>query len=244
MTYPGYGTFAIGNTVYPLSPAITNTLLQDSDPTLYWMLQYFASELNTYIGARWTAEMTRAGLDLPSPVGMQFPQNPFPYLQDVGAKFPMLAIYWVDGAFLEKTISYEREESNLEIAWVLPPLTLSQLEIAGPFLKNVKDILQDRSEEGADPNFMNNFDWGQAAGFDWLQMKSFSRVTIPHTSTHLPFEGLVMQCKIRMRNQPVSGQFAPLDQVNTELDILPGDGYVIPDTIFPNIVDIQNILDE
>ena len=149
-TYPGYGVFAIGNTDYPLTAATTNSLLQDGDPTLYWMLQFFSDCLETYMGSRWTAEMARAGLSLPSPVGMQFPNNPFPYLQDVGAKYPILAVYWVDGIFKEKTISYEREESNLEIAWVLPPLTMSQMEIAGPFLKNVKDIIQDRSDMGAD----------------------------------------------------------------------------------------------
>lgn len=241
-SYPGYGTFAIGNTVYPLTASTSNTLLQDADPTLYWMLQFFASSLETYFGQRWAAEMTKAGINLPSPVGMQFPNNPFPYLQDVGAKFPILAIYWVDGTFLEKTISYEREQSNIEIAWVFPPLTLSEMEQVGPFLKTVKDVLQDRSDEGADPNFMNSFDWGQAAGFDWLQMGSFHRVQIPHTKTNLPFEALVMQCKIRMRNMPVAEQFAPLDEVDTTLNLAPSDGYVTPDTVFPDFVGTKNIL--
>ncbi len=244
MIYPGYGEFQEGNTLYPLTGSPTNTLLQDADPVLYWMLQYFSSSLNTYMGARWTQEVARAGLSqvIPSPVGMQFPKSPFPYLQDVGALFPILAVYWVDGSFLEKTISYNREQSIIEIAWVLPTLTMSQQEIIGPFTKAVKDIIENRSEHGADPNFMNNFDWGQACGFDWIQMGSWHEMQLPHSKTNLPFVSMVMQLKIRMRNMPIADQFAPMEEVDTTFNLAPSDGYVTPDTVFPDFVGTKNIL--
>ena len=239
--YPGYGAFAIGNTVYPLSASPSNSLLQDADKPIYWLLDYFASQLNTYAGARWTAEMSKAGLTLPSIVGMKFPNNPFPYLQDTGAKFPILAIYRVDGVFLEKTIAYEREQSNLEIAWVLPPLTMSQMEMAGPFLNVVKEIMQDRSETSSDPNYMDGYNWGQAAGFDWLQMGEYHRMMIRHTKTNLPMESVVLQLKMRERNMPVPEAFAPLEEVSTEIDLLVGnDGYVTPNETYTNFVDIDN----
>jgi hypothetical protein len=241
--FPGNGAFAIGKTLYPLAPSTANSLLADGDQPIYWLLQYFASELQTYLGARWTAEMARAGLStvLPHPVGMKFPNNPFPYLQDTGAKFPILAIYRVDGVFLEKTASFEREQSNLEIAWVLPPLTMSQMEIVGPFLKNVMDVIQDRSEIAGDPNFMDGYNWGDAAGFDWLQMGEYQRMMIPHTKTNLPMESVVFQLKMRMRNMPYAGAFPTVDVVTTEIDLIPSaDGYVFPDTIYPNFVDMNS----
>lgn len=241
--YPGTGTFAIGQTIYPLSPSTSNSLLQDADQPIYWLLQFFASELQSYLGARWTAEMARAGLSnvMPNIVGMKFPNNPFPYLQDVGVKFPVLAIYRVEGVFLEKTISFEREQSNLEIAWVLPPLTMSQMEIVGPFLKSIMDVIQDRSDIAADPNFLDGYNWGDAAGFDWLQMGEYHRMMIPHTKTNLPMESIVFQMKMRMRNMPVTAQFPLVNVVTTEIDLIaPADGYVFPDTIYPNFVDMNS----
>lgn len=239
----GYGTFAIGNTVYPLASSTSNSLLFDADKPIYYLLDFFASELNTYAGARWTAEMTRAGLvsTMPNIVGLKFPNNPFPYLQDTAIKFPLLAIYRVDGVFLEKSISFEREASNLEIAWVLPPLTMSQMEIVGPFLNVVKEIMQNRSEYGFDPNYNNGFNYGQAAGYDWLQMGEYHRMMIPHTKTNLPMEANVMALKMRERDNPVTGQFPTLDLVSTEMDLVPpADGYVFPDTTYKNFVDLNS----
>lgn len=238
MSNPGYGAFQIGTTPYPLTASTSNSLLQDADPPLYWLLDYFASELNTYAGSRWTNEIARAGLTsvIPNIVGMTFPNNPTPYLQDTGATFPILAVYRVEGNIKEKSISYVQVESNLEIMWILPPLTMGQMEIVGPFFNVVCQIMQDRSEYGADPNYLDGYVWGAAAGFDWLQMTEYHRMLIQ--GNKLPMESLVMQLKMRERNMPVPNAFPQITEVNTELDLInqPTD---TPPTIFTNFIDIQ-----
>ena len=218
------GIFKIGNTQYPLDGYITNTLLKDADKPLYYLLDYFGSVLNTYAGTRWAAEMTRAKLSaqMPSIVGMKFPNNPFPYLQDTSIKFPLLAAYRVEGKMLEKTVSFSRTQSNLEIVWVLPPLTMSQMEMIGPFLNAVKEILYNRSETGADPNYQNNFNWGDAAGFDWLQMTDHTRMMVPHTETKLPMEAIVLKLAIRERDNPLPGtqEYVTFTGLDTDIDLI------------------------
>lgn len=242
MPAPEYGVFKIGNTQYPLSASTANSLLKDVDKPVYYLLDYFASELNTYAGARWTAEMARAKLStqMPNIVGMKFPNNPFPYLQDTGIKFPLLAIYRTDGKFTEKTISFSRTQSNLEIVWVLPPLTMSQMEIAGPFLEVVEKILSNRSEVSADPNYQSNLNWGDATGFDWIQMTDYTRMMIPHTTTNLPMEAVVMKLAMRERdNFNITGQFETLTGVDTEIDLInnPNDD---PPAIMTDFIDLNS----
>ena len=216
------GTFRIGNTVYPLDGYITNSLLKDADKPLYYLLDFFSSVLNTYAGDRWTNEVARAKLtsQIPRIVGMKFPNNPFPYLQDTGIKFPLLAVYRVEGKMLEKTISFSRTQSNLEVVWVLPPLTMSQMEMIGPFLNSVKEILYNRSEVPADPNYNSKFNWGDAAGFDWLQMTDYTRMMIPHTTTNLPMEAIVLKLAIRERDFPVDEQYIEFDGLDTDIDLI------------------------
>lgn len=242
MTAPEYGVFKVGNTQYPLDGYTTNSLLKDVDKPVYYLLDYFATSLNTYAGTRWTAEMARAKLStqMPNIVGMKFPNNPFPYLQDTGIKFPLLAIYRTDGKYNEKTISFSRTQTNLEIVWVLPPLTMSQMEIAGPFLEVVEKILFNRSEVPADPNYQSNFNWGEATGFDWIQMTDYTRMMIPHTTTNLPMEAVVMKLAMRERdNFNITGQFETLTGVDTEIDLInnPNDD---PPDIKKDFVDLNS----
>lgn len=242
MPAPEYGVFKIGNTQYPLATGTGNSLLQDVDLPVYYFLDYFASELNTYAGARWTETMTKAKLitQMPSIVGMKFPNNPFPYLQDTEIKFPLLSVYRVDGKYTEKTISFSRTTTNLEIAWVLPPLTMSQMEIAGPFLEVVEKVLYNRSEVAADPNYKSNLDWGDATGFDWIQMTDYNRMMIPHTKTNLPMEAVVMKLSMRERdNFNITGQFEPLTGVDTEIDLINNPNDTPPD-IDKNFVDLNS----
>lgn len=240
MPAPEYGTFKIGNTQYPLTASTSNSLLKDADVPLYYLLDFFGNELNFYAGDRWTAEMARAKLTMPKIVGMKFPNNPFPYLQDTGIKFPLLAVYRVEGKFTEKSISFARTTSNIEIAWVLPPLSMSQMEIAGPFLNSVKDILYNRSEYGFDPNYQHSFNYGEAAGFDWIQMTDYTRMMIPHTTTNLPMEALVMKLSMRERdNKGIDNQFETLTGIDTEMDLVndPNDN---PPEILDNFVDMNS----
>jgi hypothetical protein len=233
------GTFGISGSVYPLTSSTSNSLLKDADTPIYWMLDYFYNMLTTYANARWQSQAALVNLTshMPNIVGMKFPNNPFPYLQDTQIKFPMLAIYRVDGKMMEKTISYDRIQSNLEIAWVMSPLTMSQMEIMGPFKNVVLDIISDRSGVAFDPNykpaalFSDGYNWGEAAGFDWLQVTDYTMVNIPHTQTNLPMEAVVMKIAMRERNMPVTGAFEAFTGMDTDIDLINNPNDTPPDIL-------------
>lgn len=98
---------------------------------------------------------------------------------------------------------------------------MSQMEIAGPFLNVVQAILQNRSEYGFDPNYLNSFNYGEASGFDWIQMTDYTRMMIPHTQTNLPMEAVVMKLSMRERdNKGIDNQFETLTGIDTEIDLI------------------------
>lgn len=249
MVAPELGTFALGKTVYPLKSSTTNSLLLDADAPLYWLLDYFKSSLMFYGNARYQAEIAKFNIaHMPNIVGQVSPTNPFPYLQDSSIKFPLLAIYRVDGKLLEHTISFDRIQSNLEIAYVFSPLSLAQMEVGSPILNMVLDILSDRSGTGFDPNYAppalisDGYDWGSAAGFDWLQVTDYTRMMIPHLTTNLPMEAIVLKMAMRERNNPVVNAYETLTGVDTEMDLVnnPNDS---PPSIIKNFVDINSNYD-
>jgi len=153
----------------------------------------------------------------------------------------LLAVYRVDGKNKEKTIIYNQLDNTVFIAWVLPPLTMSQIEIMGTFFKVVRDIIFNRAEVGGDPHFQNNFNYGQAAGFDLIQAMDYSRVMMPNTTTNLPMEAIVIKLSLRERDGvgEITNQYEDLTGIDTQMDLInnPNDE---PDEILEGFVELNS----
>ena len=56
------GYWTIGGTQSPLTTSLTNSLLLDANPSLYYMCQYYQGVIDLDLQPRWNACITGAGL--------------------------------------------------------------------------------------------------------------------------------------------------------------------------------------
>src|SRR5579872_7429478 len=101
-------TFKWGGVVYPLTSATTNALLQDADPAIFYALDFYASMLQQYLGARWSAECTRANRsDIgANVVQSKVPYDPSDYLTTEQLSFPLLAVYRTRSTEAEQSVQW------------------------------------------------------------------------------------------------------------------------------------------
>jgi len=228
--FPGYGSFGLGVSTFPLIATGANSLLQDADPVLYYLLDFAYNVLQLHAQARWAVEVARPTLNFAAPFpnvcASRVPYNPFPFLQDTGLNLPLLAAYWVDGKSFELTRDYLRTESTIEIAYVLPPMTAAQTEILGPILHAVRAILTDRFETGFDPNYLDGYQLGALTQYDNLWVRDYKYGLMPHTTTNLPMQSVILTIVLRERNMAVADQFQPVSGYDVQSYVNPTGGMV------------------
>jgi hypothetical protein len=150
--------FKYGGVSYPLVAATTNSLLRDADPALYWATEYISFSLTRHLGGRLAAEATKAGAAIPSMVAHAGNVDPGPFIlqSNARARFPYLAIYRRQEQFSEHTSVWEKEVSQWECAYVLPPLNWDQAEKLLPILHAVGQVVGLAIRQGHDPNFQSD----------------------------------------------------------------------------------------
>lgn len=240
----GFGSFAVGNTYFPLVPATGNSILFDTDASIYWLQKYFKAALQYYDGYRFAQECNAA--NIPSSimssnmVAQSYNFDPFPYLEDTNTKFPLLSIYRTNGSFSELTISHQRSESFVRIVWSLPPLTASQMQRMYPFFTAVAKTISNRSECPRDPNFMDGYNWGAAAGFDSITVLDYEIVDKirKDKSTDIPFTSIMMTLRLRERDNTAPDQFVNFNGADVDMDLInkPDD---TPAQIYQDFVDFK-----
>lgn len=215
MTTTEYSGFAIGNFVAPLTAATTHELLQDADPALYATLGFFQAMIATYLGARWDAEMTKAGL--PALVGqvttLAIPFDPLPQLQQEGLAPPFLAIFPVDETYAERSRNWGHVIANWKLLFVMPPLTPAQYLQLYPFLRAVGKVIYDRLEQGHDPAWQADALFCAQGGIEQIRITSTRYGSIASLQTELYFPTLDMDLEVMERKMPTPGQphFAGID---------------------------------
>lgn len=146
--------FTAGAIAFPLAPAAgARTLLRDADPALFFLLDYFAWSIRQYVGARLLAEANAAGIPWVDAVAGAAPFDPREYLLEHQAGFPLLGMYRVASAFSDLTVVKRQDVTQLELAYVLPPLSTAQRERLGPILHAVKALVAHRAEAGWDADY-------------------------------------------------------------------------------------------
>jgi hypothetical protein len=223
--------FQISNVLYPLATGTGNSTLFDVDKCIFYLLDFIAGTLQANAGAKWTEAVTYLRtLGLASAISTSFVSpsrvgyNPVPFLQSATFKFPLLAVYRLPGGkAYEKTIdSFVRFEQDVEVLFILPPMSAAEMETLNPFLNAARDIIVQKNEHGYDPNWNNGEYIGPLAGYEKILATGFDFENIP-TQTNLVMPTLIVRLKMYEINRPVN-------MANSGVDILfPAtglDGYV------------------
>lgn len=154
-----YSTQQVGGILLPLSTTSGNQLLQDSDPALFYALDFWAAMVNQYCGARivqaanvaWNGNppFTQA-ISVPDGI---FPWDPAPYLKDIQARLPLLAVYRTKSQLTWPRIGWERDNCQFCVEYILPPLTPGQHEQVGIVLRAVAATIRKLTRQGFDPSY-------------------------------------------------------------------------------------------
>lgn len=163
-------TFKVGRVLFPLTASITNSLLLDADPTLYYALDFFAGVLQIHLGDRWFQEATRAGFveEAATFVRNKVPYDPAYYLKQNQIKPPILALYPIREDIEDKSNLYSNTSAVWSLSYILPPLSVEQAEQLLPFLRAVPKVLLNRLRMGWDPNYaLGQLPWLLSGGMSF-----------------------------------------------------------------------------
>lgn len=199
-----YGQFKVGNTVFPLTTSLANSLLKDANPAVYYALEYFTAMLQTHLGDRWDLAVVAAGMPelVGKVVSYSVPYDPLPDLQSQQMTFPLLAVWEKESTTEQITNSWYHHQCVWHVSYTLPALTSAQKELLYPFLNAAKKVLVDRTEQGYDPAYEDGLTvWDEThAGIEKIQVSSatFGNVSVdPKTNLYLPALLLTLDVSIR-----------------------------------------------
>lgn len=228
------GTFGFGAAVYPLAASLSNTLLQDADPAVFWAIDFWRTVLETHVGPRWSLAVSDAGRpDLASQLVQQVATfNPVPYLKRDQFKFPLLAVYRMSEARdNDRTIAWTNVEATWGVQLILPPVSPSQREKVNPVLKAFRDVLYERTTNQADPSYRSGqVVWSQLAK---VEMIGFAAADFRDAlgTDDLVFPCCTLRARVTERTQPVTGAYDQLSGEDVEIDVDKGTGSTAPLTV-------------
>lgn len=209
----------------PLDELSTNTLLRDSDPAVYYALEFFKAVIERLIGDRLLAAATAANVrGVTSAVAYSTAMDPAPYLTEQQFKFPLLAVYRKSETYRERTTVFVQDIAELEVAYVLPPLTGAQSEQVTPILKAVASALFLATEQGFDSSYESGARvWGE--DYANIEEAAFTRGeygAFPALKD-LSFPAWVGSLRVKERAMPVASQFEEFDGLDASVDVVDGD---------------------
>jgi len=176
-----YAGFRRGAVQYPIATASSNSLLRDADPVVFYALDYFAGVLETHLSARLLTEASAVGITWSGAVAYKTPLDPTPYLSHEQFKFPLLCVYRKRVTLNDHTGGRRRAVHELECAYIFPPLSAGQAERLVPALHAAADIIDDRTDQGFDPNYLEGaLVWGPSyANLEAISFKEGSFGAFP-----------------------------------------------------------------
>ena len=217
--------FQVASVLSPLTNATTNSLLYDADPCLYRIIQYFSGVLILHSLDRWNAEVTRAGRPdlIDKVVNEVIPYDPLPLAQDNQFRFPLLSAYRMSETYEWKTIAWYHVISEMEILYMLPPLTSDQTEGLYPFLTHAARTLVDRTEETLDSNFNSGEQVWVEAGLEEIEITNCTYGKIPglkaglQSNIYFPTVSLSLKCV--EKRMPVAANFELYEGIDARVKV-------------------------
>lgn len=215
-----YGTFNHGGATYPLTSDLSNTLLRDADPAVYYALEYFEQLIRTHIEPRLLAQVAQCGVSsITKAVAAKIPYDPRPWLQEVQVPLPLLSVYRVASKYGVAASSWMRNQATWQVCYSLPALTAAQMEQIGPVLHAIESVLLNRIENMGDPTYRSGAEVWELAGIEEISLDSASFGTLVAGSNIL-LPTWIGTLTVRERDMPApdaafDGDFAGLDAVIT-----------------------------
>lgn len=182
-------SFKYGAVQSPLPSSTSNSLLQDADPVLAAMLDFYKGVIELHCGARWSSEVQRLGLDAQYPVVVNdvYSVDPTYYMQEAQMGFPLLAVVRKELDFSYLTTIKDKITSTMELIYVLPPLDLAQANTLMHFLKHIASVIQNRTEQGFDSNYQAGKLVWRESGVCEINLKSAKLETYqPNSGQYFP----------------------------------------------------------
>lgn len=219
------GTFVHGGTTYPVDPAISNDLLRDADPALYYTIDFFKSVLTTYLNDRFIAELARVpampGDKIPGIIAGVSPFDPAPYLAQGQFQFPLLAVFRQSAKYTWRAQGWMRDDGTWFVQYILPPLTPGQMERLYPILHSVEVTLLSRIENMGDPGYQDGADVWALAGIESIDLVESVRGNYTQESgSNLIFPTWKATLLVKERDMPPpEGAFSPFAGIDTSLDL-------------------------
>lgn len=226
-----YGNFLYGAAKFPIPTNGTGpggngaSFLRDADAPLYYVLEYYQFVIEKHVGPRLMAEAAVAGADqIERAVAETLPLNPEPYLIENQVKFPLLAAY-------RKTAKFEWVGSNkhmvddIEVVYVLPALQAGQAERLMPALHAIVATIDNRTEQGFDPDYTPTCPTGSAGDPFW-QAAGLSAASVKAVAYggYAPAEGVyfpavTLTIELKERSNPDLDAFEMLGDTHINVDV-------------------------
>jgi hypothetical protein len=217
----GYEHFKIGAIQFPLSASLdaADTVL---DPPLTALLNYYEFELTRNLLPYWQAYLPTIGLSdyAGAVVAEKISYDPQLYFQQNQYNLPLLALFRVNETKAEKTVSWYFWKVNATLRYILPVMTASQALSMIQFLKAIKSIINDRTEQGYDPAYLDGY--GEVA--QPIHDAGIARISVTEATygylnleTNMVFPILDLSIEFEEREQFAANTFDNLERL---------DGYV------------------
>lgn len=215
------GYFKIGNVLSPLSASSTNSLLQDVDPAVFYLLDFFAKVLKQHMGARFdqcAAAVGRSDL-IGQVVANSIPFDPSPFLQDTQYDFPLLCIFRQSSKYEHKTQSHYAIRSKLALLYILPPFSAGQFETMHLFRVAAQKVLHDRGMQGFDDNVNNGASFAAAGGMQDFEMNGDNFGNFPDPKSEMYMPTLMIDLGFAERSEQDIRNFSPLAGIDNSINV-------------------------
>lgn len=154
MSNTEYSRIKFGGLITPLTASTANEILQDADPSIFYMCDFLKAMINTHLGTRLAAQALKAGIQgFASAVGEVVPMDPAPFLTQNQFKFPLLAIYRTQDVETEHSRFHVVSDCQVTVQYIMPPIVAGHMRIVGPILSAVRSVMLARIEQGQDPTY-------------------------------------------------------------------------------------------
>ena len=227
--------------VLPLVAGSSNSLLQDADPALFYLLDFLRSVLETYLGPRMAAACAAANLTqvsgqvISGAVAQAFPYDPGPWLLENHFDFPLLAVWRQKEVTSSRTTTWRHSVDTLGCSYILPPMSAEQAEQVLPILRAVGDVIDNRMWEARDPAYAppgGNLDDPYSdvpyANLEYGILKSVSYGTWSGTG-NLVFHAWLGSLEVAEREHKAPGTFgSTFTGADVTLNEQADDGSVLP----------------
>jgi hypothetical protein len=229
MPFPGRSVFQVGGVKFPLTSTSGNDLIVDADPLIFHWLQFCKSVITTHLGNRFAQAATAANLTgadgnlITSPVKQLVPYSPADYLQEVQFKFPLLSADRFNETYKEETRQWYEISFQMQMLYMLPPLTAAQMYKLNSFRSNVTKVLLDRLELGWDPSYNNGELIFKTAGIEEIKFVKSDYLGLENPANVKTFFPTVMMTfDVKERKNHIDGSFPDLTSINGSTEISDG----------------------